>query len=69
MVMLASYKYERLLSIVSPLVSKNQNQKLNKRSYLNDGVTCVFAYERSAYDKFPDIFHMGTFIDSTHMKL
>ena len=22
-----------------------------------------------AYDKFPDFFHMGTFIDSTHMKL
>ena len=24
---------------------------------------------RGAYDKFPDIFHMGTFIDSAHMKL
>ena len=24
---------------------------------------------RGAYDKFPDFFHMGTFIDSTHMKL
>ena len=24
---------------------------------------------RGAYDKFPDIFRMGTFIDSTHMKL
>ena len=22
-----------------------------------------------AYDKFPDFFRMGTFIDSTHMKL
>ena len=26
-------------------------------------------YVRSAYDKFPDFFRMGTFIDSTHMKL
>ena len=24
---------------------------------------------RGAYDKFPDFFPMGTFIDSTHMKL
>ena len=24
---------------------------------------------RGAYDRFPDIFRMGTFIDSTHMKL
>ena len=26
-------------------------------------------YLRGAYDKFPDFFRMGTFIDSTHMKL
>ena len=26
-------------------------------------------YLRSAYDKFPDFFRMGTFIDRTHMKL
>ena len=24
---------------------------------------------RGAYDKFPDFFRIGTFIDSTHMKL
>ena len=24
---------------------------------------------RGAYDKFPHLFRMGTFIDSTHMKL
>ena len=24
---------------------------------------------RGAYDKFPDFFRMGTFIDSTHMKI
>ena len=24
---------------------------------------------RGAYDKFPDFFRMGTFIDSSHMKL
>ena len=24
---------------------------------------------RGAYDKFPDFYRMGTFIDSTHMKL
>ena len=24
---------------------------------------------RGAYDKFPDFFRMGIFIDSTHMKL
>ena len=26
-------------------------------------------HSRGAYDKFPDIFSMGTFIDSTQMKL
>ena len=26
-------------------------------------------YLRGAYDKFPDFFRMGTFIDNTHMKL
>ena len=26
-------------------------------------------YVRGAYDTFPDIFRMGTFIESTHMKL
>ena len=29
----------------------------------------IFNDIRGAYDKFPDFFHMGTFIDSTHMKL
>ena len=29
--------------------------------------TCF--YLRGTYDKFPDFFRMGTFIDSTHMKL
>ena len=30
---------------------------------------CIYIYTRGAYDKFPDFFLMGTFIDSTHMKL
>ena len=25
--------------------------------------------KRGAYDTFPDFFRMGTFIDSTHMKI
>ena len=29
----------------------------------------TWKYLRGAYDKFPDFFRMGTFIDSTHMKL
>ena len=34
--------------------------------------TCVESldkYIRGAFNKFPDFFCMGTFIDSTHMKL
>ena len=32
--------------------------------------TCTLQFTvRSAYDKFPDFFSMGNFIDSTHMKL
>ena len=38
--------YERLLRIVSLLVSKNRSQKLINGSYLNNGVACVF---ESAY--------------------
>ena len=29
----------------------------------------MYMYIGGAYDKFPDFFRMGTFIDSTHMKL
>ena len=29
----------------------------------------VSIFIRGAYDKFPDFFNIGTFIDSTHMKL
>ena len=29
----------------------------------------IFTFIRGAYDKFPYFFRMGTFINSTHMKL
>ena len=29
----------------------------------------IYIYLRGACNKFPDFFRMGTFIDSTHMKL
>ena len=29
----------------------------------------IYIYIRGAYDKFPDFFRMGTFIESTHVKL
>ena len=29
----------------------------------------LFAYMRESLNNFPDFFRMGTFIDSTHMKL
>ena len=29
----------------------------------------IYICIRRAYDKFPDFFRVGTFIDSTHMKL
>ena len=29
----------------------------------------IYIYIQGAYDKFPDFFRCGTFIDSTHMKL
>ena len=30
---------------------------------------CICVYIRGSLNKFPDFFRMGTFIDSTHMKL
>ena len=38
------------------IIYKNRNEK--KKTFL-----------RGTYDKFPDFFRVGTFIDSTHMKL
>ena len=29
----------------------------------------IYIYIRGSLDKFPDFFHMGTFIESTHIKL
>ena len=29
----------------------------------------IYIYIQGAYDRFQDFFRMGTFIDSTHMKL
>ena len=29
----------------------------------------MYIYIQGSLNKFPDFFHMGTFIDSTHMKL
>ena len=29
----------------------------------------IYIYTRGSLNKFPDFFRMGTFIDSTHMKL
>ena len=29
----------------------------------------IYIYIRGAYNKFPDFFPIGTFIDITHMKL
>ena len=29
----------------------------------------LYIYIRASSDKFPDVFRMGTFIDSAHMKL
>ena len=44
---------------------------------MNSVVSIIYKYKldlainnlRGAYDKFPDFFRIGTFIDSTHMKL
>ena len=32
-------------------------------------IVYIYTYIRGAYDKFSDFFRMGTFIDSTHLKL
>ena len=34
-----------------------------------NGTKKAYSYIQCAYDKFPDVFRMGTFIDSTHIKL
>ena len=45
---------------------------LNRNSYFNHIIVyrlSVLIGIRGAFNKFPDFFHMGTFIDSTNMKL
>ena len=44
-------------------ISKATAQKYRTHSSLTQN-----KYIRGAYNKFPDFFCMGTFIDSTHMK-
>ena len=39
----------------------------NKSSKQHTTNQRLYGYLRGAYDKFPDFFRMGTFIDSTHM--
>ena len=36
------------------------------QNFLNDPRVYIYIY---IHDKFQDFFHIGTFIDSTHMKL
>ena len=38
-------------------------------SYVDDHYATGASYIRGSLNKFPDFFRMGTFIDSTHMKL
>ena len=38
-------------------------------SSIKNGIYSTTNEIRGAYNKFPDFFRMGTFIDSTHMKL
>ena len=64
-------------TVISELTRSNMLKKYSFASFdfglylrLNEhpcGYTNI--YIRGAYDKFPDFFHMGTFIDSKHMKL
>ena len=49
----------------SALISQN----IHKAPSIFDCVCLVRVYIRGAYDKFSDFFRIGTFIDSTHMKL
>ena len=35
----------------------------------NNKIAIVSGYIRGSLNKFPDFFRMGTFIDSTHMRL
>ena len=37
--------------------------------YQLEGMFFIVQYLQGAYDKFPDFFRIGTFTDSTHMKL
>ena len=47
--------------------NKIMNQKQNKGNKFFSMCNCILL--QSAYNKFTDFFCMGTFIDSTHMKL
>ena len=46
---------------------KNVSTKFVYKSYIL--YIYIYIYIRGSLDKFPDFFRMGTFIDSTHMKL
>ena len=55
--------FERCVVHLKPI--KNRSFKsMNDQEFFG-----IINNVRGAYNKFPDFFHTGTFIDSTHMKL
>ena len=59
------------IGIISPKNAYNQRSpNQTKASHTHTHTyTHIYIYVRGAYDKFPDFFRMGAFIDSTHIKL
>ena len=53
----------------------SKETKLKNKYVIRAKLICIIRNSKwnlsllGAYDKFPDLFRMGTFIDSTHMKL
>ena len=50
----------------TPIYSYTHTHTLSLSLYI---YIYTHTHTQGAYDKFPDFFRMGTFFDSTHMKL
>ena len=55
--------------IIKKKKKKTKKTRTRKHLYNYEMNGILSVHIRGSLNKFPDFFHMGTFIDSTHMKL
>ena len=74
LILLSNYRFSQILSAWESLKNKISDlivSLIYSFFFFLSHIQSIYQsiYLRGAYDKFPDFFRIGTFIDSKHMKL